>query len=43
VVTPVFLGYPLPLDAAPGADYDRPVRVMDVLGGGAAGAWSARC
>ena len=30
MVTPAFLGYPPPLDAAPGADYDRRVRVLDV-------------
>jgi hypothetical protein len=36
VVTLVFLRYPLILDAASRGIYDRPVRVMDVLGGGAA-------
>jgi hypothetical protein len=36
VVTLVFLSYPLTLDAVSGGVYDRPVRAMDVLGGGAA-------
>jgi len=36
VVTLVFLSNPLSLDAASGGVYDRPVRVMDVPGGGAA-------
>ena len=36
VVTLVFLSYPLILDAVSCGVYDRPVRAMDVLGGGAA-------
>ncbi len=36
VVTPVFPSYPLILDAVAGGVYDRPVRAMDVPGGGAA-------
>ena len=50
-VTPVFPGYPSSLDAADGAGYDRPVRAIDVPGGGTVllvcgavvRAWSARC
>ena len=44
VVTLVFLSYPLILDAVSGGVYDRPVRAMDVLGGGrASGGGRRRC